>query len=393
MKIDMRNRRLVAGLALAAATVAAMTACSGGGQKAESVAADATIKITPGDGAQTARPDNGVAVSVSNGHLEQVDVRQDGVTAPGAFSTGNTSWKTTWTLKPGVWYQVKVTAKNSKGHETAVMSRFHTAPAGHKIAISDVTPQPGEKVGVGMPIIVTFDGPVANKDQVKQSLEVKSDKADEGAWHWMSDRQVVYRTHHYWQPHQKVVFTAHLAGVRAAKGVYGTTDVTKRFSIGASNITVADGKTHHMKVNHDGVVKTFPISMGKATTAEYTTTSGIHLTKEKEDPVTMVSPGHQPGDPEYYKEVIHLAVRISDGGEYIHQAGEEYDALGVRNASHGCVRTSPTGARYFFGIAQRGDVVDVTGTDKKFVDEPYDSDWKFWNYSWDAWVKDGDLQR
>jgi lipoprotein-anchoring transpeptidase ErfK/SrfK len=390
----MRNRRLIAGLALGAATVAAMTACSGGrSQKAESVAADATIKITPGDGTQTARPDDGVAVSVSNGHLVQVDVRQDGVAAPGGFGTGNTSWKTTWTLKPGVWYQVKVTAKNSKGHETAVMSRFRTAPAGPKIAISDVTPQAGEKVGVGMPIIVTFDGPVANKDKVKQALEVKSDKADEGAWRWMSDRQIVYRTHRYWQPHQKVVFTAHLAGVRAAKGVYGTTDVTKRFSIGASNITVANGKTHHMKVNHDGVVKTFPISMGKATTAEYTTTSGIHLTKEKEDPVTMVSPGHKPGDPEYYKEVIRLAVRISDGGEYVHQAGEEYDALGARNASHGCVRTSPAGARYFYNIAQRGDVVNVTGTGKKFVDEPYAGDWKFWNYSWDAWLKDGDLQR
>ncbi|GAA4620914.1 Ig-like domain-containing protein [Actinoallomurus vinaceus] len=391
----MRNRRLFAGLALAAATVATMTACSGGGSKATAVAADATIKITPVDGARTARPDQGVAVAASGGQLEQVDVRADGATAPGGFAADHRSWKTTWTLKPGVWYQVKAVARNSKGRVTAVSSRFRTAPAGRRIAVADVTPQAGEKVGVGMPIIVTFDGPVANRDQVQHALEVKADKADEGAWHWMSDRQVVYRTHRYWQPHQKVVFTAHLAGVRAAKGVYGTADLTKTFAIGASNVTAASAKTHYMKVNHDGVVKTFKISMGKATTREYTTTSGIHLTKEKAEVVHMVSPNCQQGQSgcEHYDEDVHLAVRITDGGEYVHQSVGEYDALGNRNASHGCVRTTPAGARYFYGIAQRGDIVKITGTDRRFVDETNAGDWKFWNYSWDAWVKNGDLQR
>jgi lipoprotein-anchoring transpeptidase ErfK/SrfK len=395
VKIDMRNRRLFAGLALAAATVATMTACSGGGQKATSVAADATVRITPADATRTARPDQGVAVAVSGGRLEQVDVRQDGMVAPGAFGADHTSWKTTWTLKPGAWYQVKVTTRNSKGRLSAVTSRFRTAPAGRRIAIADVTPQAGEKVGVGMPIIVTFDGPVANRDQVQHALEIRAGKADEGAWHWMSDRQVVYRTHHYWQPHQKVIFTAHLTGVRAAKGVYGTADVTKAFSIGASNVTAASAKTHYMKVDHDGVVRRFPISMGKGTTREYTTTSGIHLTKEKAQVVPMESPNCRPNQPgcEYYKEDVNLAVRISDSGEYVHQSVNEYDALGVRNASHGCVRTSPAGARYFFGIAQRGDVVKITGTTRRFVDETNAGDWKFWNYSWDAWLKDGDLQR
>ena len=86
-------------------------------------------------------------------------------------------------------------------------------------------------------------------------------------------------------------------------------------------------------------------------------------------------------------------MRISDGGEYVHQSVGEYDALGNRNASHGCVRPTPAGARYFYGIAQRGDIVKITGTDRRFVDETNAGDWKFWNYSWDAWVKNGDLQR
>jgi lipoprotein-anchoring transpeptidase ErfK/SrfK len=234
---------------------------------------------------------------------------------------------------------------------------------------------------------------VANRDQVTRALEVRADKSDEGAWHWMSDRQVVYRTHRYWQPHQNVAFTAHLAGVRAAKGMYGTADLTRTFAIGASNVTVADAHTHRMRVDHDGEVRIFRISMGKATTPEYTTTSGIHLTREKKDPVQMESPNCKPDQSGcyYYKEDVHLAVRISMGGEYVHQSVGEYDALGHRNASHGCVRTSPAGARYFYGIAQRGDIVKITGTGRRFVDEPNDGDWKYWNYSWAAWQKDGDL--
>ncbi|MEV5707660.1 Ig-like domain-containing protein [Actinoallomurus sp. NPDC052274] len=391
----MRNRRLFAGPAIAAATVAVTSACSGGGQQAASVAADATIKISPADGRRTVRPDRSVEVTVSGGRLEQVDVRQDDTDAPGAFDADHRSWKTIWTLKPGVWYRVKATARSSTGRVTAVMSRFRTASAAHQIAIADVTPQAGERVGVGMPIIVTFDGPVADRARVTRALEVRADRADGGAWHWMSDRQVVYRTRRYWQPHQNVTFTAHLAGVRAAKGVYGTTDVTRAFTIGASNITVADSRTHLMKVDHDGVVRTFLISMGKGTTREYTTTSGIHLTREKKQVVQMESPNCKPGQSgcDYYKEDVHLAVRISMGGEYVHQSVGEYDALGDRNASHGCVRTSRAGARYFFGIAQRGDIVKITGTSRRFVDEPNDGDWKYWNYPWSAWLKDGDLSR
>ncbi|MCO5968029.1 L,D-transpeptidase [Actinoallomurus soli] len=389
----MRNRRLFAGLAIAAATVALTPACSGGGRKATSAAADAEITIKPADGRRTVRPDRSVEVTVSGGRLDEVDVRQDGTTTPGAFGADRRSWRTMWTLRPGVWYQVKALARNSEGRVTAVMSRFRTAPAAHRIGIADVTPQAGEKVGVGMPIIVTFDGPVGDRAEVTRALEVKADKGDEGAWHWTSDRQVVYRTHRYWQPHQNVVFTAHLAGVRAAKGVYGTADVTRTFAIGASNITVADARTHRMRVDHDGLVRTFRISMGKGTTREYTTTSGIHLTREKKPVVQMESPNCKPDQPDcdYYKENVHLAVRISMGGEYVHQSVGEYDALGHRNASHGCVRTSPAGARYFFGIAQRGDIVKITGTSRRFVDEPNDGDWKYWNYSWSDWLKDGDL--
>jgi lipoprotein-anchoring transpeptidase ErfK/SrfK len=376
-----------------AALLAGACACSnseaGTNGKNGTKAPDAQVRITPVNGNGAARPDQGITVAASGGKLDQVNVVQGGKAVLGAFNADHTQWKTKWTLKPGAAYAVNASAKDAHGTSVSATSKFTAQKATQTFAISDVTPMPGEKVGVGMPIIVTFDKAIANRAYVEKALEVKSDKADVGAWHWISDQQIVFRTQKYWQPHQNVTLTAHMAGVRGLRGVYGTTDVTKSFKIGASNVTVANAKTHYMKVNHDGVVKKFPISTGMGTTQEYTTASGIHLTKEKAPMVHMVSPGRKKGDPGYYAEDIPLAVRISDRGEYVHQSPGEYYALGHKNISHGCVRTSPTGARWFYNIAQRGDVVDVTGTDRKL--EPGNG-WTFWTQSWTTWLKGSALQ-
>jgi lipoprotein-anchoring transpeptidase ErfK/SrfK len=373
-----------------AALLAGACACSsseaGTNGKNGTKAPDAQVRITPVNGDGKARPDQGITVAATGGKLEQVSAAQGSKPVQGAFNADHTQWKSTWTLKPGAAYSVNATAKNDHGKATSAASQFTAQKATDTFSISDVTPMPGEKVGVGMPVIVTFNRPIANRAYVEKALEVKSDKGDVGAWHWTSDQQVVFRTQKYWEPHQNVTFTAHMAGVRGLRGVYGTTDVTKSFKIGASNITVANGKTHYMKVDHDGTVKKFPISMGMGTTQEYTTTSGIHLTKEKAPMVHMVSPGRKPGDPGYYAEDIPLAVRISDRGEYVHQSPGEYYALGHSNISHGCVRTSPTGARWFYNIAQRGDVVNVTGTDRKLANEQGNG-WTYWTLSWSKWLK------
>ena len=388
----MSNRRSAVALVMAA-LLAGACACSsseaGTNGKNGTKAPDAQVRITPVNGDGKARPDQGITVAATGGKLEQVNAAQGSKPVQGAFNADHTQWKSTWTLKPGAAYSVNATAKNDHGKAASASSRFTAQKATETFSISDVTPMPGEKVGVGMPIIVTFNRAIANRAYVEKALEVKSDKNDVGAWHWTSAQQVVFRTQKYWQPHQNITFTAHMAGVRGLRGVYGTTDVTKSFKIGASNVTVANAKTHYMRVDHDGVVKKFPISTGMGTTREYTTTSGIHLTKEKAPMVHMVSPNRKPGDPGYYAEDIPLAVRISDRGEYVHKSPGEFDALGHRNISHGCVRTSDTGAHWFYDIAQRGDVVDVTGTDRKLEQG---NGWTFWTLSWNTWLKGSALQ-
>src|SRR4051812_19695244 len=239
------------------------SACSDGNTGAKAKNGDDTpassVRIAPADGTQKARPDQGVVVNSAGGKLDQVDVRQNGAQVPGAFNADHTQWKTTWTLKPGSAYSVSASGTNAKGKKSTATSNFKTFRPTDTFSISDVTPMPGESVGVGMPIIVTFNRQIFNRELVEKALEVKSDKNDVGRWHWVTGQQVVYRTEKYWEPHQNVTFTAHMAGVRGLKGVYGTADVTKSFKIGASNISVANAKTHYMKVNHDGVVKKFPI--------------------------------------------------------------------------------------------------------------------------------------
>ncbi|MFF0579235.1 L,D-transpeptidase [Streptosporangium saharense] len=260
------------------------------------------------------------------------------------------------------------------------------------LGIADITPmgEKTERIGVGAPIIVTFDRAVAKRAAAEAVLQVQADKPVQGAWRWVSDRKVVYRTKTYWKPHQKVLLTARLSqipGNEAAK------DVSRRFAIGTANISTVSTGRHVMKVYRDGkLAKTIPISAGRGGLVKngvdvYLTTSGVHLTMGKKAVETMTSSWlgvTDPKDPRYYKEEIPWAVRISDSGEYVHQSAGYYQYLGHSNQSHGCVRATPEGAKWFYGIAQRGDVVKIAGTKRKL---DWRNGWGFWQLSWTEWKK------
>src|SRR6185437_16365787 len=96
-----------------------------------------------------------------------------------------------------------------------------------------------------------------------------------GAWRWVSDEQIVYRADGYWPPQQMVTLHAHLAGVRAAAGVFGTKNLTYRFKIGKAQISYVNVRTHHMTVRIDGkAARSYGISAGDGTAVYYTTPSG-----------------------------------------------------------------------------------------------------------------------
>ncbi|MFI0353007.1 Ig-like domain-containing protein [Actinomadura sp. 9N407] len=398
VRINGRGNPLrVAGATLLAG-VLVLTGCSDTSKKGTTAAGDtqvapAQVTITPAQGTKKARPDQDVVVKATGGALESVNLQLKGKAVPGDFNAQKTEWRSRWTLRPASTYTVNATAKNSAGAASQAASTFRTFKPDATFAASldwILEGNQGKDYGVGMPIILDFDRAVHNKAEVEKALEVKAEKPVEGAWRWMGHQKVIYRPKTYWQPHQKVTLTARLAGVRAAKGLYGMKDLTRTFEIGQSRITKVDLKKHKMTVTVDGKkARTVKVSGGNASTMEYTTSSGVHMTMEKDNPVRMVSPGRKKGDPGYYDELIGYAVRISSRGEYLHQTSGEEWCLGKQNCSHGCVRQPTKDAVWFYNNVQPGDIVDIKGTKRKL---DYANGWSYWQLSWTKWKQGSALQ-
>ncbi|WP_433435175.1 Ig-like domain-containing protein [Nonomuraea sp. CA-141351] len=349
---------------------------------AETPPSPPVVQVSPAFDARRARTDRGLVVRALGGTLSRVLVSEGGEQVPGRLDDSRTIWRSDWTLKPAAEYTVTATATGARGPATVAMGRFRTRPATRGFQVASTTPLPGETVGTGMPVIIDFDTPIEDKAAVERTLEVKAESPVEGAWRWTSDTQVIYRPRRFWAPHQQVTVTAHLAGVRAGAGLYGATDSTFAFTVGRAQTSAIDTRTHQMVVRRDGeIVQQMAISAGVATTPEYTTTSGIHLTMDKGNPVRMISPGRVKGEPGYYDMMIDHAVRISNSGEYVH-AKDNVWAQGRANVSHGCINASPDQAAWFYAGSLRGDPVTITGTDRELE---WNNGWGFWQLSWEKW--------
>ena len=402
---SLRSVRAAAGLT--GAVLVFTAACSGGdGGGGITVgggedAAAPHVSISPGDGTGKAKPEQGVMVKAAGGTLENVTVKVRGRVVAGQMSADRTSWKSR-TLVPGSAYEVSATAKNPKGKTTTANSRFRTLKADNPLTISDVSPGPNAKVGVGMPITVTFNRPVTDRRAVERALTVRSTKPGLGAWYWVSAQQAIFRTKNgtYWQPNQRITFNARLAGVKAGKGVYGVSDLTRRFSIGDSHIITVNTKTHRLVVKRNGkVVNSWGVSAGRGGMIRggvdvYQTTSGVHLTmaKSRVERMTSAWMGVDPKDEKNggYDEKIPFAVRISNSGEYIHSMASTTWAQGRQNVSHGCVNSPPAKAEWFFNWSYLGDVVIVTGTSRKLA---WNNGWSYYQMPWSQWVKGSALDR
>ncbi|WP_131740960.1 L,D-transpeptidase [Actinomadura roseirufa] len=383
---------MLAGTTLAAAAAAA--GCSEGSGAGDKDVA--RIAVSPAGGGALVRPDGTIAVQSSNGTIEDVTVLSGGTPVEGALSADRTHWRSRWTLDPGQTYTVNATAVGRDGRSRSAASRFAVAKVSRTAKVDLEAPYDRETVGIGIPIILRFRGKVGDRAAVERALEVRADRPVEGAWHWFEGEEgseAVFRTREYWPAHTSVRFQAHLSGVSTAKDVYGGKNYTVNFKIGDSHISRAGEDSHKMVVKVNGrKARTIPTSMGRGGERKYTTTNGTHLTMEKGSPVTMTSEGDGcgPGCPGYYSETVYSAVRISDSGEYVHSAPWSVGEQGNTNVSHGCVNISPSNAKWFYGLAYRGDPVTVTGSDRPL--EP-DNGWGYWQMKWNDWVKGSALKR
>ncbi|GAA0358152.1 Ig-like domain-containing protein [Microbispora corallina] len=345
------------------------------------------ITVTPLDGARDMPPELPITVGAVDGKLTSVTVRAGGQPVPGLFSPDHTQWRSQRCMAPGLSYEVVAHATGPSGAADRTV-RFTTRAAAKTFAIDTLLPSKqdtGLKVGVGMPIMITFSQPITDRVSVERNLIVEASKPIDGAWHWYDAKNVVFRPKQYWPAYTKVKFIARLAGIRGADGVYGKQDYVREFEIGRSQISVANTQTHYMTIEQDGKqIHNWPISAGMADVYRHTTTSGIHLAMSREDVTVMTSPDAGPGQAGYYQTTVYDTVRISNSGEYVHGAPWSVGDQGNSNVSHGCVNLSPERAKWFKNNTLIGDPIVVTGTKREL--EPTNG-WGHWQESWPQWLK------
>jgi len=346
------------------------------------------VQVAPANGAKNVRPDTPVVVTVKGGKVSSAEL----VTAAGPRLQGRVDgsggWQATDALKPATSYTLKVTTRSEAGSTSTTRSSFKTLTPR---AYNRVTLLPGDDwtVGVGMPVVVSFAAPVANRAAAEKGLTVASTPAVDGAWRWITSTQAQWRPKNYWPAGTKVKVTAAVGGVELSSGVWGRRTVTSAFSIGARQISTVDIAKHTLTVTRNGkVTKVIPVTTGMTNSKPtFPTRGGIKVIMSRESTVRMdaATTGTDPKDPNYYNLTVHWALRLTYSGEFLHAAPWSVGQQGRANVSHGCTGMSDANAKWMYDHSQVGDVV-------KYVNSKRPLEWgngyTAWNKSFDDWSKD-----
>jgi lipoprotein-anchoring transpeptidase ErfK/SrfK len=393
----MRQIRKASAFAGAAALALAVAACTstttvvkyGGSSPGSSAGGSASAKasptptgpavtITPGGGDKTADPAGGITVSAAGGTLKNVAVATSGDPVTGTYSTGRTSWHSALTLNVSQSYTVTAVATAANGTTTTKTSAFRTLTPASTFA-TEIFEGQGQTYGVGMPIILTFSHPIADKAAVERSIELTTSKRVVGAWYWDGNTTLDFRPRDFWPANTTVSFTGRFNGVEGAPGLYGDHTLTQTFDIGQSVIAVASTRTHRTQIYIGGKLKyNWPISTGRDTLP---TPDGSYLTVDKNNPVRMI--GGAKGTASYYNELVNWAVRFTFSGDYYHSAPWSVVDQGTTNVSHGCVNLPPPAAVIYYKLAVPGDPITITGSPRPGT---WDNGWTEWFLSWNQLV-------
>ncbi|NRQ35806.1 L,D-transpeptidase family protein [Nonomuraea sp. NN258] len=371
--------------ALVTASLLVAAGCTAGGPGTPSAPQErppvAKLAITPAHGTKKVAPDTAVSVKVTDGKVTKLTVTDaKGREVRGAVAADG-AWRPRWTLRTATAYTVNAAATGTDGKPVTARATFTTLKP-KRVLESGMSPLDGEMVGVGMPVQLLLSRPVTDdryRSAIERALVVRMDKPVEGAWSWVSDREVQFRPREYWPVGQKVTVVAHLAGLRAGDGIWGTKDRSLTFTVGPRHITKVSATEHRAVVTADGeVVRTIPVSLGKPGDDSY---SGIMIAQEKA--ADMVMDSATTGNPGAYRIPTKWNVRMTYSGTFFHSAPWSTDSQGNANVSHGCINASPANARWFYDFTQRGDIIQVTGTSRKleFGNGPTP-----WAKSWEDWL-------
>ncbi|MDV8000789.1 Ig-like domain-containing protein [Rhodococcus sp. IEGM 1408] len=384
-----RSRTRLALSAVFAGTLM-LTGCTigeGGGQGSPVAEApaepSAVIELSAQDGSAEANPAEPFVLTASEGTLSSVVVRNpEGVQVRGEFNPELTEWRTTEDLGYGRTYTLESTATDAAGLVTRKNATFSTLTPRIMTAAYLTTGQ-GSTVGIGQPVAVMFDEPIADRRAAQDKIYVKTEPAVEGAFYWVSDQEVRWRPAEYWQPGTKIDVHVDIYGQDLGGGMYGQEDTRTDFQIGDAVISRVDDSTKQIVIERNGeVVKTMPTSMGKASSP---TPNGTYVIGEKHASMIMDSStyGVSVDSAEGYRTPVQYATRMSYSGIFVHAAPWSVWAQGSQNTSHGCLNVTTSDAKWFYDNAQRGDIFEVTGTVGPTL--PGWDGLGDWNVPWETW--------
>ncbi|WP_244927515.1 Ig-like domain-containing protein [Nocardioides sp. W7] len=393
MFVSRARSALVTGTALVLA--AALTACDAGsaftgsaGDDPSPAASEAAAAAQSGrvhanvrTGATDVPVDQVLAVRAEGSRLTSVSVAPtsgDGAgEVAGALSADETSWTATGLLEPGTSYVLRARASAADGATVRRVARFSTRELSlEEQTYASVAPLAGETVGVGMPVVVSFDVPVTDRASIEQHLHVTSSPVQRGSWRWISDTEVHWRPKRYWRAGTDVTVDVDINSVPAGGGVYGQESRRIEFHVGDANVYKVDAKSHQMQVFSNGkLLRKLPITTGKA---GFTTRSGTKVIMEKSEKRRMNSEtvGIAAGSSEAYDiNDVRWAMRLTHSGEFIHAAPWSVGSQGRENVSHGCTGLSTADAGWLYAMSKRGDVVEYVGTDRPMTLDNGYGDW------------------
>ncbi|MFE5026935.1 Ig-like domain-containing protein [Streptomyces sp. NPDC056656] len=398
----MNGRRPISGALLGAALLLA-TACGGGGggsgagsdgKGGDSGKADtnkpsqAVVTIAPKDGADGVATSGDLRITADKGKLTEVKVADTkGNPVEGKIVDGGAGWTPAHHLAASTKYKVHAVAKDSEGRASAKDVAFTTLVPKNTF-VGQFTPEDGSKVGVGMPFSVHFTRGITHPEDVEKAIEIKTEPSVPVEGHWFGNDRLDFRPEKYWAAGTKVTVKLNLDGVEGRPGVYGKQAKTVKFTVGRSQVSTVDAKTHMMTVKRDGkTIKKVPVTTGKP---GYSTWNGQMVISEKLTVTRMNGETVGYGGEYDIKDVPH-AMRLTTSGTFIHGNYWGGGAFGNYNASHGCVGLrdvrggydSKVPAAWFFNSSMIGDVVEVKNSQDRTVAP--DNGFNGWNMSWEKW--------
>ena len=376
-----RLRAAVAAVGVAALGLTGCTVGEGNGAEEAAQVEEANPKPVANveDGAEEWSVLDPVTVEIDGAKLDSVELTNDeGKEVAGELSEDGTSWTTTENLGYGRTYTLE-----AKAGEEELSSSFQTVVP-TTMTYGYLSPQEGSTVGVGQPIAIRFDEPIADRHAAQEAIKVTTEPAVEGAFYWLNNSEVRWRPAEYWPSGTTVNVEVDIYGKDLGNGYYGQENNSTNFTIGDRVVAIADDATKTMTIERNGVVEnSMPISMGSGT---WPTPNGTYMIGDQHQSMVMDSTTYglalEDGG---YKTPVKYATQMSYSGIYVHGAPWSLWAQGSQNVSHGCINVTDANAAWFQQNTKRGDIVIVKNTIGGTL--PGTDGLGDWNIPWETWKK------